>query len=100
MFIDEKEPIQAKNALNNSFLKTFNLTFRTHMYHCARASPAQKSRGLRVVLFQKPFKGYTFFCFLSHSVGRYVFELFASETNLKKKQSVRPNEATTLLFPD
>ena len=34
MFIDQKEPIQVEKASNNSFLKTFNLTKRTLMYHC------------------------------------------------------------------
>jgi hypothetical protein len=42
---------------------------------------------LRVVLFQKLFKGYIF-CFLGDSVGRCIFEQFARETNLKKKRSV------------
>jgi hypothetical protein len=42
-----------------------------------------------VVLFQKNFKGYIF-CFLGDSVGRYIFEQFAHETNLKKKRSVMP----------
>ena len=60
---------------------------RQSRFRASRASPAQKSRGLRVVLFQKLFKGYIF-CFLGHSVGRYVFELFAHETNLKKKRNV------------
>ena len=54
-----------------------------------RASPAQKMRGLRVALFQKLFQGYIF-CFLGDSFGRYVFEQYARETNLKKKRSVRP----------
>ena len=40
-----------------------------------------------MVLFQKLFKGYMF-CFLGDSFGRYIFELFARETNLKKKRSV------------
>ena len=31
------------------------------------------------------FKDYIF-CFLGHSVGRYVFESFAPETNLRKMQ--------------
>ena len=60
---------------------------RQSRLRASRASPTQKSRGLRVVLFQKKFKGYIF-CFLGHSVGGYVFELFAHETNLKKKHSV------------
>ena len=38
------------------------------------------------------FKSYIF-CFLGHSVGRYVFELFAGETILKKKPSVNQGEA-------
>jgi hypothetical protein len=62
----------------------------------SRASPAQKSRGLGVVLFQKLFKGYIF-CFLVHSVGRYGFELFARETNLKKKRSVRQHETEEIV---
>ena len=61
---------------------------RQPRFRASRASPAQKSRGLMVVLLQKLFKGYIF-CFLVHSVGGYVFELFARETNLKKKRSVK-----------
>ena len=34
MFIDQKEPIQVEKASNDSFLKTFNLTKCTLMYHC------------------------------------------------------------------
>jgi hypothetical protein len=56
-------------------------------FRASRASPAQKLRGLRVILFKKLWKGYIF-CFLGYSVGQYVFELFARETNLKKKHSV------------
>ena len=36
----------------------------------------------------KCFKGYIF-CFLGNSFGQYIFELFALETNLEKKRSVR-----------
>ena len=36
-----------------------------------RASPAQKSRRLRVVLFQKLFKSYNF-CFLCNSISQYI----------------------------
>ena len=54
----------------------------------SRASPAQKSRGLRVVSFQKLFQGYIF-CFLEDSFGRCIFEQYARETNLKKKRSAR-----------
>ena len=36
VFIDQKEPIQVEKASNNSFLKKFNLTKRTLMYHCVR----------------------------------------------------------------
>jgi hypothetical protein len=63
-----------------------DVMLRQPPFWASRAYPAQKSRGLRVALFQKLFKGYIFF--LGHSVGRYVFELFACETNLKKKRSV------------
>ena len=34
VFVDLKVPIQVENALNNSFLKTFKMTFFIHMYHC------------------------------------------------------------------
>ena len=64
-----------------------NIMLRQPYFRASRASIAQKSRGLRVVLFQKLFKGYIF-CFLGHSVRRYVFELFVCKTNLKKKCSV------------
>ena len=59
----------------------------------SRTSPAQKLRGLRVVVFQKLFKCYIF-CFLGYSVGRYVFESFAPETNLTKKRSVSKLETS------
>ena len=52
----------------------------------SRASPAQKLQGLRVVC-SKNFSMATFFCFLGHLVGGQRFELFARETNLKKKSS-------------
>ena len=48
-------------------------------------------------LFKKLFKVYIF-CFLEHSVGRYIFELFAHETNLKKKRSVRSIHGQALLL--
>ena len=54
----------------------------------SRASPAQKSQGLRVVC-SKNFSRATFFCFLGHLVGGQLFELFARETNLKEKRSVQ-----------
>ena len=41
---------------------------RQSRIQASRASPAQKSRGLRVVLFQKLFQGYIF-CFLGDSFG-------------------------------
>ncbi len=43
--------------------------------------------GFEGSLFKKLFKGYIF-CFVGVSIGRYVFEQFARETNLKKKRSV------------
>ena len=55
----------------------------------SRASPAQKSRGLRVV-YSKNFSRATFFCFLGHSVGRYVFELFDHETIFLEKVQCVP----------
>ena len=72
---------------------------RQPRFQASSASPAQKSRGLRVVLFQKLFKGYIF-CFLGHSVGRYVFELFARETNLEKKRSVTVCDLCIMTLPD
>ena len=55
----------------------------------SRASPAKKWPGLRVVtgFIPKTFQALHFF-FLGDSFGRYIFELFARETNLKKKRSV------------
>ena len=64
-----------------------DVMLRQSHVRASRASPAQKWRGLRVVLFQKLFKGYIL-CFLGNSFGQYVFKLFAYETNLKKKRSV------------
>ena len=54
----------------------------------SRASLAENWPGLRVALLQKLFKGYIF-CFPGDPFGQYIFELFARETNLKKKRSVR-----------
>ena len=72
-----------QNKQGNFFLQSviydsMHVMLRQSCFWASRASPAQKSRGLRVVLFLKLFKGYIF-CFLGHSVGRYVFELFAHE---------------------
>ena len=53
----------------------------------SRASSAQKSKGLRVILFKKLFQGYIF-CFLGDSFGQCIFEQYARETNLKKKRSL------------
>ena len=63
----------------------------------SRASPAQKSRGLRVVLFQKLFQGYIF-CFLGDSFGQCIFEQYARETNLKKKRSVSQSRIGIYIF--
>ena len=60
---------------------------RQPYFLASRASIAQKSRGLRVVLFQKLFQG-SIFCFLGDLIGRCIFEQYARETNLKKKCSV------------
>ena len=76
-----------------------NMMLRQPCFRASRASPAQKSRGLRVVLFQKLFKAYIF-CFLGHSVGRYIFELFTRETNLKKKHSVSKLLGPAVYFAD
>ena len=46
-----------------------------------------KVQGFEDGFFQKLFKGYIF-CFLGHLVDGQLFELFARETNLKKKRSV------------
>ena len=84
---------QAKKLLSAEIWKNTechfwaNVMLRQPRIQASRASSAQKSRGLRVVLFQKLFKGYIF-CFLRVSVGRCIFEQFARETNLKKKRSV------------
>ena len=65
-----------------------DVMFRQPCIQASRASPAQKSRGLRVILFQKLFQG-NIFCFLGDSFGRCIFEQYACETNLKKKRSVK-----------
>ena len=51
-----------------------------------------KAAGFDGGLFQKLFKGYIF-CFLGHLVGGQRFELFARETNVKKKSSVQVHES-------
>ena len=68
-----------------------HVMLRQTRIRASRASPAQKSRGLRVVVLQKLFKSYIF-CFLGNSFRRYVFKLFARETNLKKKLNVGRKE--------
>ena len=65
-----------------------DVMLRQPRIQASRVSTAQKSRGLRVVLFQKLFLGYIF-CFLGDSFGRCIFEQYAHETNLKKKRSVK-----------
>jgi hypothetical protein len=60
---------------------------RSHVW-ASRASPAQKSQGLRVVC-SKNFSRAIDFVFFGHLVGGQLFELFARETNLKKESSVR-----------
>ena len=59
-----------------------DVMLRQSRVRASRASPAQKSQGLRVVYSK------FFFCFLGHLVGGKIFEQFARETNLKKKRSV------------
>ena len=54
-----------------------------------------KLEGFEVGVFQKLFNGYIF-CFLGHLVGGYIFELFARETNLKKKRNVIQSESNIL----
>ena len=49
MFIDQKEPIQVEKASNDSFLKTFNLTKRTLMYHCAQIIEFKKLKDSEVL---------------------------------------------------
>ena len=64
-----------------------NILLRQSLFWASRASPAQKSKGLRMVCF-KNFSRATFFCFHVHSDGRCIFELSAHEKNLMKKRSV------------
>ena len=64
---------------------------RQSRLQASRASSAQMSQGLRGGMFQKLFKGYIF-CFLVYSVGGYIF---ACETNLMKKHSVRVYKSLT-----
>ena len=63
-----------------------NVMLRQSHLRASRASPAQKLQVLKVVC-SKNFSRATFF--LGHLVGGQLFELFARETNLKKKSSVR-----------
>ena len=61
-----------------------NVMLRQPHVRVSRASPSQKSEGLRLV-YSKNFSRPTFFVFWgTHLVN--VFELFARETNLKKIQ--------------
>ena len=68
-----------------SFLVQCNV--ETAMLPGIQGLSCSKDEGFEGSLFQKLFKGYIF-CFLGVSIGRYVFEQFARETNLKKKRSV------------
>ena len=63
-----------------------NVKLRQPRIRATMVSPTQNRPRLRVILFRKLFKGYI--CFLGDSFVSYVFELFANETNLKKKRSV------------
>ena len=76
-----------RNLKKTEFHFWANVMLRQPQVWASRAFPAQKNRYLRVVLFQKLFKGYIF-CFLGHTIGWYIFELFVCETNLKKKYTV------------
>ena len=85
---------QVWKLLSAEIWKTFechfsaNVMLRQSRLLASRASPAQKLQGLRVVC-SKNFSRATFFFSLGHIVGRYILELFARETNLMKKRSVR-----------
>ena len=57
-----------------------------------------KSRGVWGWNVLQLFKGYIF-CFHVYSDGRYVFELFAHETNLMKKCSMRIKHKINYLIP-
>ena len=60
---------------------------RQPRFRAYSAPICSKVEGFEGSLIQKLFKGYIF-CFLGVSIGRYVFEQFVRETNLKKKRSV------------
>ena len=63
----------------------------------SRASPAQKYLArFEGGLILKTFKGLHFFCFGGDSVAPYIL-LFARETNLKKKRSVKALSTCCLL---
>ena len=64
-----------------------DVMLRQRPVRASKASFSQKWLGFRVVVFQKLFKGYNFW-FRGDSFGRYIFELFARETNVRKKRSV------------
>ena len=57
-----------------------------------------KSPGVSGWFYSKNFSRATFFCFLGHSVGWYVFELFACETNLKKERRIKIDGLFTTKF--
>ena len=86
-FLSSQETFFCRNLKNYSVSFWAHVMLRELRIWASRASPAQKSRGLRVVLFQKLFQGYIL-CFLGDSFGWCIFEQYARETDLKKKRSV------------
>ena len=73
-----------------------NVMLRQLHVGASRASPAQKSQGLRVI-YSKNFSRATFFVFWgTHLVD---LELFARETNLEKKRSVSLSAKVKTLQP-
>ena len=56
-----------------------NVMLRQSRIRASRASPAQKSRGLRVVLFQKLFQGYIFVFW-----GTYLVDVFLNNMLMKQ----------------
>ena len=65
-----------------------DVMLRQSRLRASRASPAQKSKSLRVV-YSKKFSRATFLVsWVTYLLGRYVFELSTRETNLMKKCSV------------
>ena len=101
-------PAQKLQGLRMVYSKKFSrATFFCFLGHLAAGKIFVKNKMLELFfspsygcgqvweVCSKNFSRATFFCFLGHLHGGQLFELFAHETNLKKKSSVNQIQITS-----